>query len=748
MKYALSRAEGVVRGISSMYNSKSTTQNTQKDVGISPPPSKQVDNIHIANETTTIQTGGVAGTEFMAIRSDERSIEDEVRAAQAICPLIRQIHESTLWTAHKIFSASRDKRVRVEGCLLIAHLLRFSIVVQTSLFPGTEICDVAKICIPNIRKISWSRAWKQASGWPWSYETTLKSIDLLIAAEVLITRPGEPGIYYLPLGPYVLLPDHASQQIEKLAQKRAKVSRSAAFKRTTVHCALLEEPHIVDSPFGPEVLQIDESEMQRFMSSVCATLRSEEHIALKPTTIAQLTKAVARHAPRVLKKRDGRFIVRPKEEAAALLSAPRSTTGDEIVDSSSQRGTRTGGREQQNLLSRPSSRRTSTLESTACASNLPSAAEIVDSSHAALSDSLITSNKGNSSSEYIISENGTSDAKEESTILTPAQVMVDSVSPIQQPAHPLTTDFTPAAMLAWRFPAAERSEQSPPGMKEPDALAALLSYRFESNDSRLPHYRKLLADPRTLDLAVIDGIVRSAFPDVRHHQDHLRGAWVTKQFRAYRAGLQVESTILAWANMPYGYAAIQTILEEDARWQAAQPGHIRQRPRPEKLIVDSSQLRDFWLNGGAWGLQGDWRGVDLDGELLTCAQYEQVRLLALEQVLADVSGSIELSPELEYEIATYHDWLTSPLLAHLPRKLAPFLRALEEVLDQERFALDVKIALQDDGRRRRVISVRSLGDPGQSWILRDGEGVDAFLAWYAEQSGQVHDEQQEGGEQQ
>lgn len=689
--------------------------------------------------------------ELMAIGSDERSIEGGVRAAQAICPLIGQVHQSTLWVLAKIFAGDRDRRVKRGGILFAAYLLLHASLVQRSLFEGTEVGDVARICIPNVLKLC------RAEDWPWCYDTTLKYLRLLVTAGVLLTRPGEPGIYYLPLCAYVLLPEHAHGQLEKLATRRTKVSRSGAFKRTTIHCAVLDEPQIVDSPAGdPDVLLIDEGEMQRLVQSVCSTLQNAQDITLQPATIAQITRIVARHAPRVLKKRDGRFLVRSKEEAAALLNTPRSTTGSEIVDSFRTKEStilehltiQSDSRKQENLPSGPGSKRIGTLESTTCASNLPVAPKMVDSSDVALSDSLLTITNNNSSSEYI-SENDAAGPAEESTILTPQQAMVDSPNPVRGLLHPLTTDFTPAAMLAWRFPAAERSEQLPPGIKEPDALAALLSYRFERNDSRLLHYRKLLADPRTLDLAVIDGIVRSAFPDLRHHQDHLRGAWVTKQFRAYRAGLQVESTILAWANTTYSYAAIQTILEESARWQAAQLGHMRHRPLPEELIVDSSLLRDFWLNGGAWSLQGDWQGVDLDGELLTCEQYEQTRLRSLEQGLADAVASPELPPDMEYEISTYHEWLVSPLLAHPPRKLLPFLHTLEQVLDQERFLLDMKIVLEEDGRGRWVITVQERSESTQTWtLLRNGEEVDTYLVWYEEQSGQVHDDRQEGGEQQ
>ncbi|MGH2638943.1 MAG: hypothetical protein ACRDF4_06645, partial [Rhabdochlamydiaceae bacterium] len=110
---------------------------------------------------------------------------------------IMRVHDSLLWVTCNIFASSRDRRVKRGGILFLAHLLRMSEIIQLSLFPGTEVGDVARIVIPNILKLCRKR---QENGWGWCYDTTLKYLHLLIAASVLVTHPHEPGIYYLPFG--------------------------------------------------------------------------------------------------------------------------------------------------------------------------------------------------------------------------------------------------------------------------------------------------------------------------------------------------------------------------------------------------------------------------------------------------------------------------------------------------------------------------------------------------------------------
>jgi len=152
-------------------------------------------------------------------------------------------------------------------------------------------------------------------------------------------------------------------------------------------------------------------------------------------------------------------------------------------------------------------------------------------------------------------------------------------------------------------------------------------------------------------------------------------------------------------------------------------------------IIDSADLRDFWLYGGAQGLEdAGYRAVDLDGDLFTCQAYEQRRLLLLECLLK--SSPLALSPEVEYEVQTYLAWVSqfvcppereAELLAHLPPELLLYLRGLEEILDPEQYAVSVRVAPIS---RRRVIEVSSRNDPSQSWLLRYPQHVHAFIRWW------------------
>lgn len=724
-----------------MYNSNNTRpdagQGDDQQLNTHPSPSKQENNIHIAIGTTH-PTNAVTEREQMTIGSSigggdgDRSLardrvigvaatEADRQAALEICPLVGQVHDSTLWVVDKIFADSRDRRVRRGGSLFVAHLLRLGTLIQLSLFPGTEAGDVVRIAIPNVLKLCLNR---RKNGWGWCYDTTLKYIRLLVAAGVLITRPDEPGIYYLPLGAYALPPEHAARQVEKLAGQRSKVSRSTAFKRTALHSALIDEPWMVDSS-GRDVLVVDESEMQRMVQTLCAAVQ-RQGIAVQTATMVEMTRIVAKHAPRVLKKGDGRFVVRRK-----------------VVDSCSEESTTFALKEVQpdahpgkNLLSGPGIERTNQQESTTLASNLPVDPNMVDSSRAALSDSLITKSNKDSSSEYTISENG----GQESTSLTPDQKIVDS----SLSEHPLTSAFTPSVMLSWRFPDnEERHIQVGEDTKEPDALAALLSDYFEGNDSRVRYYRKRVGqDSRVLDLAVIDGIVRSVFPDRRHRHDHLGGAWVTQQFIAYRSGEQVDPAILAWANTSYSYESIEAMLEKAANWQETQQGQPRHRPFPHEVVIDADQIGDFWAAGGSQGLRATgYVGVDLDGNLMTCEEFESRWRVLLQHKLD--TDPCALSPEVEADVLSWYNWnaprmcdreTEAKLLASLPDKLLPYLHDLEQALDGEHYVVEVKVTPLT---RRRVIVVSMRHDPMQSWTLPYGQDVEAFIAWYKQEEGQV-----------
>jgi hypothetical protein len=208
----------------------------------------------------------------MAASVIAQDMEDEqhYQEALAICSLYALLDQSIRYALHTVFGPSTDKRVKRGGNIFIAHLLRFGSMVQDSLFPGTEICDCARIVIPNIL------AFTKDPSWPWCYDTTLKYLNLLVAAGILITKPEERGIYYLPIGPYVLLQEHAKQQIEHLAHRRTKVSRSTAYMRTVQHC--LTPPNAVVPEFAGPPLSFDEQGMQQALSAIAAVLQRQQGV--------------------------------------------------------------------------------------------------------------------------------------------------------------------------------------------------------------------------------------------------------------------------------------------------------------------------------------------------------------------------------------------------------------------------------------------------------------------------------------
>jgi len=682
---------------------------------------------------------------------EEGFLEEERQAARLVSPLFARVHPSILWVVAKIFAASRDGRVKKGGCVFLAHLLRFSSIDQLSLFPNTEVGDVARICIPNILKLCLN---KHKNGWPWCYDTTLKYLHLLVAAGVLVTRPDERGIYYLPLGTYALLPEHAATQIEKLAGQRSRLSKSAAFKRTAVHCTLtgtvptLEDAWQADSP-QPGALVVDEQEMQRLVQALCTTLHRCQGVALLPTTLVEVTRVLATHTPHVLKKSDGRVIMKAKEDAPQLLPASRTTDGkqgrEEVVDSSVRESTTshsagrrpgTGGREEQRRGL--GCRRELMAESTNRAPNLPTDEEMVDSARVSVSEFSNIAQINTFTSEKRFSERTQASARhpgQESPIPAHNRQEVDSLSAVgatsDLPTHPQADALSLDTLLAWRFPQAAQEC----GMSVQSQLARLLSERLNGDEQKVGHYMKLLGqDPRALDIAIVDSLVRSYFPDPRHRQDRLSGGWITRQYKAYRAGQQVDSEILAWANTTYSYDAMETILAEVARWQAAQ-GRPRPRPRPGEVIVDSSALEDFWTNGAAEGLRGHgYLYVDLDGDPVPCEEYEQWRLASLEEMIA--TNPHVASPSVEAEVTTYLSWIVpfmcdaqeeARLLADLPDMLRRNLSHLEQVLDPKLCLVQVQITPLS---HRRVIGVYMRGDPSHVRLLRSGCDIQVFVRWY------------------
>lgn len=188
--------------------------------------------------------------------------------------------------------------------------------------------------------------------------------------------------------------------------------------------------------------------------------------------------------------------------------------------------------------------------------------------------------------------------------------------------------------------------------------AQLLSYRFDHSDESIGLYTtRLREDPWILRISIIDALVRGRFPDPGYKPQHLRGGWVSKCYKAYRTGKkEIPAEVLAWAQTSYSYDDIEDVLDEVSTWQNSNSSKLT-RPFPDEVIIDSLSLRDFWKEDAAYGLER--RGifyVDMNGELLLCKKYEEYRFNALS-FLQEEGESLVLSPETEYEVQNYLQWV-------------------------------------------------------------------------------------------
>lgn len=445
----------------------------------------------------------------VSINSAQTLPQEELEQAQLLSDLIRRVDRSTLYVVRKIFADGQDRRVKRGGLLFLACLLRMSIVVQITLWDGTEICDAARIDIPNVYKL-WEK--RKVTGWKWCYDTTSKYLKLLVAAGVLITaeqvteekrrtKKGERGVYYLPLGNYAFRPEYAKGQLEKLATKRPKVSKSMAFRRTAEHTSV----EALMATLGPEK-SFNEEAAQALIEDVIQTLQKSGK-KFTPVERIGLLRVLVEHAPRVYNG------------------------------------------EEKHLFTVETGR----LEHTENEPGGVPAFRIKDTTH----------------------QNGKDKAAQ---------------TPITVPAHPVPS-FSQENMLVWRFSFEERQGIREEIQSEELVLPALLTLFFEQNGSRLDHYKKLLEEQQhqVLDLAIIDSLIRSEFPD-RPPRDGIKkplgGGWVTKKKDDFLAGEQPLKEVVAWASTPYTYEEIWLLFHWAAQRQST-------RPLPEELIVDHEEVADL-----------------------------------------------------------------------------------------------------------------------------------------------------------
>ncbi|EFH80259.1 hypothetical protein [Ktedonobacter racemifer] len=287
------------------------------------------------------------------------------------------------------------------------------------------------------------------------------------------------------------------------------------------------------------------------------------------------------------------------------------------------------------------------------------------------------------------------------------------------------------------------------------ALAQDLSLRFsQGNENAGAYLKRLREHPEWLHLAAVDALVRTWLPDPGRRPARLGGGWVMSRYRAYVEGQEEPSAeFVAWARWVmeggFSYNHLEWVLEAiSLRGTVSQDGGAR--PFPQDVVVDSSALRDFWVEGGAQGVER--RGylfVHRDGELLTPQAYESHRQVGLNHFLAtpyDPSDS-----EVMYEIQSYLTWGASQrlpaeeeqaLLTNLPRPLVQWVSALEKRIDTDQYSIDVRLAPRI---RRRVIEIREMASPERVWHLGNRDHILLWLAWY-EHSACVVSEEQENEE--
>ncbi len=146
-------------------------------------------------------------------------------------------------------------------------------------------------------------------------------------------------------------------------------------------------------------------------------------------------------------------------------------------------------------------------------------------------------------------------------------------------------------------------------------------------------------------------------------------------------------------------------------------------------IIESADLRDFWRYGGAQGLEAaGYRHVDLDGDLLTCQAYEQRRRQSLEPMLAAEPSA--LSPEAEYEVQTYLEWVGQ--LARSPEQEAEQPQAAVPAPNKEEADVPPKAEEQETPRREQPAGQQQAAqvEPERVMILCE----DPSLGWSSQQN--------------
>ena len=615
-----------------------------------------------------------------SVQGGQTPRRDEFQEALSLCPHVARVDDSVLWVVSKIFDSARDRRVKKGGYLFLAYFLRLSTIDQLSLFPGTEKCDVAVVQVRRV--IDLCKLPKDQ--WPWCYESTLKYLDLLVAAGVFERHHlgrGRGQAIHFPLRPYMLIPEGAEKRLSAMSTKRARVSASAAFTRVVQHCHtqpgsdVASPSSLQSSPCVPDFVA---QEVEKSVLALVAALHNlRDSTGYEAQELQLLKQHLYQHTVRILHetKKGDSF-----EQDSVPSVGSRSTHTSLAGDSSA------------------ANRRVK-------AKNLTLASHPVDSSSSLIESSLIHTHPLQGNDESLNEDGGTS--------------FVDSA---------LTVDSL-RTRCTWLI------EFNSGGRDAVRETAQLLSEYFSGDETWARHYAKMLrANCGALHLAIVDALVRSSFPDPGHKPDQLGGGWITKRYKAYRGGEAPVPEIEAWAESPYDYVTIAKVLDTIAGVVPRDLG----RPTPQDVVVQGEQLRDFWREDAALGLES--RGisfVEVDGEVLLCAEYQHLRACALRE---ELSHSSLANSEISYETETYLEWTrmqipqqTDPqeVPSWIPRSLA----RLEAIVDSQVERVEHVCSPFGDSH---AIVLSSLSDPALSRVLGSEQEVESlFAVWQQVLSGRV-----------
>lgn len=618
---------------------------------------------------------------------------------QKVCSSFERVDASVLLVISQVFSSTSDRRA-INGFFFLAHFLRLARLMQLALFPD---CDVAVISMKSVQDLCTNDDY----AWPFSYEATSKYLRLLCAIGVFYKprqKRRDPVIYQFPLRPYRAPAGTDAALAQLRSTRNKKVSKSLALQRT-----LASAEHEKKSTRGQGQV-VDSSQFDQRLQIAAIAVRDAlagQGIDVPAHALQQITAALSQvllpKRSSTSQAKSGKIGDSQIVESATLpqIAGPISCTGPDG----------------------------NTAESAISPQNLLVSQKIADSAVSAPTEFNISNSNLSLKDKENTEFNGIAPASE-SAIADGKQGSADSEVVGEQ----------------------EESLSSPLDAVQIQHDAADLSFLFEKNDSSVGHYTTLLReDPHAVRLAVIDTWMRSLWPDRGYKRMKLGGGWATKQYKAYRAGMVPEPSVLAWAQTDYSYRQIKMALEAIDRFQQ-KTLRSASRPLPSEVIMPAEDIADpsFWLFGAAQDLLA--RGypyVDVEGDLVPASRYEQMRMqvvLEWSQEGAEpdlscplVSDGLEEARKAETfiqmreEVEAYLTWIQPQVClpqqvsreCRLPDQLVVDIERIKALLSPSEYEVQPLIIPLTG---HLVISVQGIRDSEQSWILSGPEDAQSFIA--------------------